>query len=425
MNVTAPRKDRTWIVLSVLFMVLAGLIVALLIHLAELRRVHESVREWVLAVERLEASLSAARNLDKIATQLTVRTGTARNDLHFEYLEQYLLFSKNLRDPRLLTKLSPETRRRAEDADTALRYRETLDPAAARVALATLLPPLEATLTSHQARKRAAFTAFHESVGRYTTPLSYIAVTILLLLLATGAGLAFQHRRQQTPPPASASSNPLLTGSEDERRRIAMDLHDQILADLTAVRRDLQGLRDSGSAHGKTLTDAEAAIGAIADDIRRIMDDLHPPALDMLGLEPALRSHLARFENQPGSPAFQLFADDGIDTHLDPPQRVHLYRIALEAIHNAMRHSRGSRGEVVFRLSGNDLVLSVEDNGCGFDHPLVSGTGRGLSNIEQRAGALGATVRWTTSRFSRGTRFELRLPFTGTVKPVSIRAVPS
>ncbi|HKK01272.1 MAG TPA: ATP-binding protein, partial [Desulfuromonadales bacterium] len=96
--------------------------------------------------------------------------------------------------------------------------------------------------------------------------------------------------------------------------------------------------------------------------------------------------------------------------------RLNLYRIAVEAIHNVIKHARASRYEVTLDSRDRSVVLSVEDNGIGFTEPAEAEQhgGRGLNNVRERAKAIGARVSWKPSRFTSGTRFELILPLCDT-----------
>lgn len=205
----------------------------------------------------------------------------------------------------------------------------------------------------------------------------------------------------------------LLEGAEEERRRIAMDIHDQTLADLSAVRRGIEQLQHSADSRA-TEVDIEADLERAIANLRTIMDNLHPQTLDILGLPAALESHLEKVCSAPGTPDAHFLAGGDIDA-LQLPRivQVTLFRITVEAINNALRHAGANRLEVNVTQRSNDLVIAVEDNGRGFDFaptlPNASG-GRGLHNIRERARAVGARVNWGPARFSSGTRFELILP---------------
>jgi len=203
----------------------------------------------------------------------------------------------------------------------------------------------------------------------------------------------------------------LLEGAEDERRRIAMDIHDQTLSDLGSVLRGLQGF-EGRNPDDSQIRELEGELQRSIGNLREIMDNLHPQALEILGLGAALQSHLERHLDLDDLPEYHFYSSADVETaSLSSPQKLALYRIALEAIHNVIKHARAGRYEVNLSRRGEDILLSVEDNGRGFEFSRVGRFGgRGLNNIRRRAAAIGAEVSWRTSRFSSGTRFELTLP---------------
>ena len=203
----------------------------------------------------------------------------------------------------------------------------------------------------------------------------------------------------------------LLEGAEEERRRIAMDIHDQTLSDLSSVLRGIQGMKGQ-SENDERVTTLEDDLQRAIANLREVMDNLHPQTLDILGLGAALESHLERHLADAEMPEYHLYVSPRADTgHFSRNARLALYRIALEAIHNVIRHAGATRYEVCLDRRDGLLVLSVEDNGCGFDPQATLAEGhRGLNNIRERAKTIGASVDWQPSRFSSGTRFELTLP---------------
>lgn len=202
----------------------------------------------------------------------------------------------------------------------------------------------------------------------------------------------------------------LLEGAEEERRRIAMDLHDQTLSDLSTILRGIQGLAAQESCRPAARR-LEEDLQRTMSSLREVMDDLHPQALDILGLGAALQSHLERQLDKLELPEYHFFATEAAETAaLTRLQRLSAYRIAVEAIHNVLKHAQATRFEVNLDCRNSDLLLVVEDNGCGLALPNASSGGRGLHNIRERARTIGAKVSWSGSRFSSGTRFELILP---------------
>ncbi|WP_321369161.1 ATP-binding protein [uncultured Desulfuromusa sp.] len=205
----------------------------------------------------------------------------------------------------------------------------------------------------------------------------------------------------------------LLEGAEEERRRIAMDLHDQSLSDLSTILRGLQNLGEDQvdpAVHEKTKSleqDLERAI----TNLRDIMNNLHPQTLDILGLGAALEAHLEQHCSSDELPEYHLYIDPVVnELDLGRVRQLTLYRIAIEAIQNVIKHAAATRYEVNLEMREKTLVLSVEDNGKGILNQNHSNSGRGLNNIRERARAISAAVDWKPSRFSSGTRFELTLP---------------
>jgi len=204
----------------------------------------------------------------------------------------------------------------------------------------------------------------------------------------------------------------LLEGAEEERRRIAMDLHDQSLSDLSAILRELQNFEaqpDDTTVQlqiEKLRQDLERAIS----NLRDIMNNLHPQTLDILGLGAAIEAHLEQHCDNDDLPRYHLYYDPEICTlEFDQLKQLALYRIVIEAIQNVIKHASASRYEVNLELREKTLVLSVEDNGRGMTEINNHG-GHGLNNIRERATAIAAKVDWRPSRFSSGTRFELTMP---------------
>ena len=205
----------------------------------------------------------------------------------------------------------------------------------------------------------------------------------------------------------------LLEGAEEERRRIAMDLHDQSLADLSGVLRGLQTLASKSTDNDNTrdLMNLEQDLNRAITNLRDIMNNLHPQTLDILGLGAAIEAHLDRHCCTEDLPEYNLYIDPQIsDLNLDRNQQLAIYRIAIEAIQNVIKHAGASRYEVNLEIREKLLALSVEDNGCGFNTEQTGSNGRGLNNIRERARAIGAEASWRVSRFSSGTRFDLTLP---------------
>jgi len=207
----------------------------------------------------------------------------------------------------------------------------------------------------------------------------------------------------------------LFEGAEEERRRIAMDLHDQTLADLSSLLREMQTLAHQNTPNCQIQARSmEKKLSRAISNLRDIMNNLHPQTLDILGLGAALEAELELLATTPNFPEYHYQYDARINQlKLSRLQQLSLYRIGIEALNNVVKHANASRLEICVELRASQLILSVEDNGCGFIAPSPKRSeGRGLNNLRERAKAIGAQVDWRSSRFSSGTRFELILPVT-------------
>jgi PAS domain S-box-containing protein len=199
---------------------------------------------------------------------------------------------------------------------------------------------------------------------------------------------------------------------EDERRRIAREMHDQFGEQLTALARRIEQLKDA--AEGRT--ELAAPIGALENiarqldrDVEQLVWELRPTALDDLGLRAALANYVKTWSEREKIPA-QLHMSGLLDDRLPPDTETTLYRIAQEALTNTARHSRASRVDVILERRGDDVLLVVEDNGVGFDLSEKPGEGSsfGLVGMQERAALVGAALQ-IESAPGGGTTVLLRL----------------
>ncbi|MFA5891578.1 MAG: PAS domain-containing sensor histidine kinase [Actinomycetota bacterium] len=214
---------------------------------------------------------------------------------------------------------------------------------------------------------------------------------------------------------------------EEERLRIARELHDGSVQSLVALCRKLDSVEEATeiAALGdvnRTIRDAREAAEAVADELRRFSRDLRPSVLDNLGLVPAVRWVVNDLERRTGM--------RGTFTVEGPEQRVHsdvelcLFRIAQEALRNVEHHARASRARVRISFAGT-LRLIVADDGRGFD-AARNPDGRapdhlGLLGMKERVRLLGGELRVASSP-GAGTSVEASIPMTarpgdGRVRP--------
>lgn len=207
-----------------------------------------------------------------------------------------------------------------------------------------------------------------------------------------------------------ASRRRLVTAKEEERRRLRRDLHDGLGPKLAAVGLQLDTARmllgDRPEQAAETLTAVTAEIRATIDDVRRLVYELRPPALDELGLVGAVRDCAARLE--PGGPLIEVAA-----AHPLPPLpaavEVAAYRIANEALTNVVRHADAGRCEVGIRVDGDELVVTVRDDGTGL--PAAGArSGVGMQSMAERAAEIGGCFLVGPGTGGHGALATARLP---------------
>lgn len=204
---------------------------------------------------------------------------------------------------------------------------------------------------------------------------------------------------------------------EDERRRLAHELHDQTAQSLVALDHRQQmlkpHLRDDPAAAAR-LTEIRGMIAAAIDDLRRIVRALRPTYLEELGLAPALEM-LARDLERDGRLAIH-FEKHGALQRLAPEHEMALYRIVQEALNNAWQHSGGSNIWLTVRFMAERVTITVRDNGKGFAAPQhAAGLGAsgvqhfGLMGMYERASLIGAHLQ-VKSELGTGTAITVTAP---------------
>jgi PAS domain S-box-containing protein len=204
----------------------------------------------------------------------------------------------------------------------------------------------------------------------------------------------------------------LMFAQEDERRRIAREMHDQFGEQLTALGRRI-GLLKEACVNQPDLVAHVEALETVAQQIDRDVDhlvwELRPTALDDLGLRAALANYVANWSKRVGISA-ELHTSGLLDDRLSSEVETTLYRIAQEALTNVAKHARAQHVEIILERRADHVLLIVEDDGVGFDHasPGATGQGFGLRGMEERAALVGATVQ-VDSATGRGTTILVRM----------------
>jgi two-component system sensor histidine kinase UhpB len=208
----------------------------------------------------------------------------------------------------------------------------------------------------------------------------------------------------------------LVTAQEEERARIAADIHDDSIQKMSAVALwlDMISERHPELAADEYLLDLQARVAACIDGLRHLIFELRPYVLDRDGLAAAMRAYLEAQEKVPGSPEYTVHSD--LPSEPPPGVRTVIYRILQEALTNCRKHASASHVEVVLGESDGGFAAAVRDDGIGFD-PLPDGGSPdghlGLTAMGERAEMAGGRLRVESAK-GRGTRVELWLPHTVT-----------
>ena len=188
-----------------------------------------------------------------------------------------------------------------------------------------------------------------------------------------------------------ALSRRLLEIQEEERARLARDLHDDIGQALTALKIQVESLRGARGAAPSSASRVEDCVDTIQSTLERVRQlslSLRPPQLDDLGLAAALRSHLDRQARVAGLASHFDAAD--APPELSPDTETACFRVAQEAITNVLRHARARNLWVRLYDDAGRLALSVRDDGAGFDVRAVRGLG--LAGMEERTALVGGSL---------------------------------
>ncbi len=211
----------------------------------------------------------------------------------------------------------------------------------------------------------------------------------------------------------------IVTIQEDERRRIARDLHDQLGQLLTGLRLKIESLSETVSREPQDdiperVQRLKEIAGRLDSEVSFLAWQLRPPALEELGLREALAAYIRESS---------LHFDRRIDFHvtglggieLNPEVETQLYRITQEALNNVIKHADAKHVTVLLKRRGGELILIIEDDGCGFVPEEAEGArhdpeqGIGLTGMRERATMMGAAFEIETEPGS-GTAIYVRVP---------------
>lgn len=257
--------------------------------------------------------------------------------------------------------------------------------------------------------------------------------TQLTLLVVMGTVVALKVDRERRAKLAAQAANRRLadiqkslesyigmamTAQEEERHRLARELHDETIQDLALVKTALEEIPQGSDERPLQLIND--ALQRSIDGIRRFCRALRPSVLDDLGLVPALEWLLSDLGSRGGS--CTRLKVHGETIRLEPGPELAIFRIAQEALHNVERHARADHVEVRLAFAPGGVCLEVVDDGRGFEPGPVREGSLGLAGMHERARLIGATIRVSSRPGS--TRVTLEVP-TGRQPAVALAGASS
>lgn len=205
----------------------------------------------------------------------------------------------------------------------------------------------------------------------------------------------------------------LIAAQEEERKRVARELHDDLNQRMAVLSIELEQLSEAVGKPvriKKRIQGLQRQVREISTDIHRLSYKLHPSKLEHLGLAAAVKS-LCDELSQNAKPKI-YFSQSGLPAELPKEVTLCIFRIAQEALRNCVKHSGAQSARVQLRKTADAICLSVSDNGCGFDTKSeVMEKGLGFISMKERLRIVGGRIS-IYSYPPRGTRIEVLVPLT-------------
>jgi len=233
----------------------------------------------------------------------------------------------------------------------------------------------------------------------------FCVVAVPLMFLA-----AVMAEARSTQESLRRISGSLIEAQDQERHRIARELHDDLGQELALVKVMLDRLTGESDAPLKsTLAGLSSRVSAISDTTREISHDLFPRQLEYLGLQQAVRKLCD--EVQRGKEISVHLTIGNLPDQLQPSTSLSLYRIAQETLHNIITHSQAKNVQVELASDNGRILFRITDDGVGFDISH-EGAGLGLASMRERVRAVGGSIDISSAQRA-GTQIEVRVPFRG------------
>jgi PAS domain S-box-containing protein len=203
----------------------------------------------------------------------------------------------------------------------------------------------------------------------------------------------------------------LIVSQEEERQRIARELHDDLSQKIAVLNIDVDRLSHQmkTSEHRTWLRRISAQVAEVAEHLHDLSYELHPARLQTLGLLESLQVMCSEFSHQRNIHVTFTAADSELPLVIDPSLSLCVYRLTQEALHNVARHSHATEASVQLSYEGGDICLQIADSGVGFELDSSRHTGLGVVSMRERVGVLNGKLVIDTAP-GRGTRIVARIP---------------
>ncbi len=207
----------------------------------------------------------------------------------------------------------------------------------------------------------------------------------------------------------------IIEAQEDERKRLSREIHDgpaQMMANVL-MRSDLieRVYRERGADEAiKEIRDLKRMVRSALYEVRRIIYDLRPMALDDLGLIPTLKKYLSTIEEYNQETSIQ-FVNIGLDIRLPSKYEVALFRLVQESVQNALKHAQSKQIQVKVEVKKDKITVVVKDNGKGFDKEKQKSGSFGIMGMKERVDLLEGDIT-IDSKIGAGTVVLIQVPLT-------------
>jgi len=447
-------KNQIILTPMLLIIPLIGILIFYIILLSDVRKQNSSVREMANATDQILISIATTQKLVTILDNLQTIDPTQNNDqkeeLLFRYAEQYGILKYSSLNDDLTENISQESIKVIQSVIEKIEYSDNSKIESFYQQILLLNSRLSNLYTTLHAKKRSLYIESYQDIQDKTEKLTFVSLIIIFFIVSIGIILTFMISRNITkrlsnlsdkahkitlgqfesiPEPVKitdeidqlesylakmthklidyVSIEKVIEGTEEERRRIAMDIHDKTLADITHLNRYIDNIKNNCENISIENCDfIKTKLSNLSDELRELINNIHPQLIETLGLECAIESYIENNINK--SINYFLKFENDIENNLTTKIKLHLYRITTELINNILKHSNADMFEISFNNNNKTLLLTLDDDGIGMTLEK-NYHGRGILNIQHRAKLINAEINWKNSRFSSGTRFELTM----------------